>query len=132
MIGVDTNILLRAALNDDPIQSPVARKLLGGLGNDHRALISIPVLMEYFWALRSRYRVPPTRLALAVRDLLEANTFEIEDLEAVGTALALYEAGDGAFADAVIALHNRNLGAEATYTFDRGAAKAVPAMELLS
>ena len=132
MIGLDTNILLRVTLDDDPVQSPVARRLFRSLETGRPGLVNVPVLMEFFWVLRSRYKLPPTRLAAVMRDLLEVEHLEFEAFEAVGKALAAYEAGTADFPDLVIALRNRELGASSTFTFDAAAARTIPAMELLS
>ncbi|MEX0954327.1 MAG: type II toxin-antitoxin system VapC family toxin [Rhizobiaceae bacterium] len=132
MIGLDTNILLRATLNDDPVQSPVAQRLLQGLDQRHPGFVNLLVVMEFFWVLRSRYKLPHLRLARAIRDLLEVEFLEFEALETVGRALVAYESRVADFADLVIALRNRELGLERTFTFDRGAARAIPSMELLA
>ena len=50
----------------------------------------------------------------------------------VGKALATYEAGIADFADMIIGLRNRELGAARTFTFDESAAKSVAGMELLA
>ena len=132
MIGLDTNILLRAALNDDPVQSPAAQRLLRALGSDDPGFVNLPVLMEFFWVLRSRYKLPQAKLASTIRDLLGVEHIEFEALNVAGKALAIFESGTGDFSDAVIALRNRELGAGTTFTFDERAAKSVPGMELLS
>jgi predicted nucleic-acid-binding protein len=132
VIGLDTNILLRATLNDDPVQSPLAQNLLESLDGQRPGFISIPVMMEFFWVLRSRYKLPQRRLAEIMRRLLEVEHLEFEALETIGKAVATYERGGGDFPDAMIALRNRELGAETTYTFDTEAARRVPSMELLA
>jgi predicted nucleic-acid-binding protein len=132
LIGLDTNILLRATLNDDPVQSKAAQRLLKGLGEKERGLVNLPVLLEFFWVLRSRYKLPKARLAAVMRDLLGVEHIEFEALEVAGKALATYEAGIADFADMIIALRNRELGTAKTFTFDRDAVAAVPSMELLA
>jgi predicted nucleic-acid-binding protein len=132
LIGLDTNILLRATLDDDPVQSKAAQRLLKGLGEAERGFVNLPVLMEFFWVLRSRYRLPQARLAAVMRDLLGVEYIEFESLEVVGKALATYEGGTADFADMIIALRNRELGAARTFTFDEGAARSVPGMDLLA
>lgn len=132
MIGLDTNILLRATLNDDPSQSRAAQQLLKSLNDNERGFVNLPVLMEFFWVLRSRYKLPRARLAGVMHDLIGVEYIDFEALEVIGKALAIYEAGTADFADMVIALRNRELGAAKTVTFDEEAAKAVADMELLS
>ncbi len=132
MIGLDANVLLRAALNDDPVQSPVARGLLLSLDHERPGLVSIPVLMEFFWVLRSHYKLPRTRLAAMMRKLLETEYLHFEALDAAGKALAAFEENAADFSDVIIAMRNRELGAERTYTFDKGAAASITSMELLA
>lgn len=132
MIGLDTNILLRATLNDDPVQSPAAQQFLRNLGDERPGFVNLLVLMEFFWVLRSRYRLPQPRLVGVIRDLLQAEHLEFEAFGVVGKALVAYEGRTADFPDAVIAMHNHELGADPTFTFDRDAAAAIPAMELLA
>lgn len=132
MIGLDTNILLRATLNDDPVQSPLAQRFLQSLGDQQSGFVNMPVLMEFFWVLRSRYKLPHARLAGIMRELLEVEHLEFEALETIGKAIALYEGRVADFPDALIAEHNRVQGCSRTITFDRRLALAVPSMELLA
>jgi predicted nucleic-acid-binding protein len=132
LIGLDTNILLRAVLDDDPVQSPSARSLLQSFGEGRRGFVNTPVLMEFFWVLRTRYKLPRSLLARAMRGLLEVEYLEFEALETISRALAIFESGMADFPDAVIAMRNRELGADMTFTFDQDAANSLPSMELLS
>lgn len=132
MIGLDTNILLRAVLSDDPVQSPAAQRLLKRLDRDEPGFVNLPVLLEFFWVLRSRYKLPRARLAATMRDLLGVEHIEFEALHVVGKALATFENGAADFSDTVIALRNLELGAAKTFTLDKDAAKAVAGMELLA
>jgi predicted nucleic-acid-binding protein len=132
LIGLGTNILLRSMLNDDPVQSPAARRLLQSLDESRRGFVNIPVMLEFFWVLRSRYKLPRTRLAGALRDLLEVRHLEFEAFETIGKALVIYERLAADFSDAVLAIRNSELGADKTLTFDEGAAKSIPSTELIS
>ncbi|MDN5926428.1 MAG: type II toxin-antitoxin system VapC family toxin [Hyphomicrobiales bacterium] len=132
MIGLDTNILLRWMLNDDPVQSPAARRLLQSLDESRRGFVDILVMLEFFWVLRSRYKLPRTRLVGALRDLLEVKHLEFEAFETIGKALVSYERLAADFSDAVIAMRNSELGADKTLTFDEGAASRISSMELLA
>ncbi len=132
MIGLDTNILLRAMLNDDAVQSPAAQRLLKRLGDEQRGFVNLPVLLEFFWVLRSRYKLPQTRLSAVLRDLLGVEAIEFEALDVAGKALATYESGAADFADAVIALRNQAFGVATTVTFDEMAARSMPGMKLLA
>jgi len=132
LIGLGTNILLRSVLDDDPIQSPAAQRLLQSLDRQRPGYVNVPVILEFFWVLRSRYRLPRGRLSRIMRDLIEVEYIGFEALETIGKALATYESGMADFSDAMIAMRNRELGADMTFTFDRDAARVLPSMELLS
>jgi predicted nucleic-acid-binding protein len=132
LIGLDTNILLRATLDDDPVQSPRAQQFLESLGSQGPGFVNIPVVMEFFWVLRSRYKVPRARLAGIIRNLIEVQNIEFEALETIAKAIISYEDGIADFPDAVIAMRNRDLGADTTVTFDRIAARTLPTMQLLT
>jgi predicted nucleic-acid-binding protein len=132
LIGIDTNILLRSTLDDDPVQSPAAQRLLQSLDESHQGFVNIPVMLEFFWVLRSRYKLPRERLVGALHDLLEVKHIEFEAFETIGKALVLHERLAADFSDAVIAMRNRELGADKTLTFDKAAASHIPSMELLS
>ncbi len=119
-------------LNDDPVQSDAARRLLKSLGEHKRGFVNLQVMMEFFWVLRSRYKLPRTRLAGVMHDLVGVEHIEFEALEAVGKALATFESGAADFADMLIAARNLELGAAKTVTFDRRAAEPIRSMELLS
>lgn len=129
--GLDANILLRALLNDHPRQSSTARALLASLDEERRGHLGIPAVLEIFWVLRSRYRVPHQALCEAMRDLLTIRYLEIENSGAVALALSMYQRRRSGFQDALLAALNAEAGCDFTYTFDRDAVKALPAMKLL-
>lgn len=122
MTGIDTNIILRAALDDDPVQSPLAQDLLESLTRDAPGFVTMVTLAEVFWIIRRREGFDrPTALAL-IRGLVESEVLEFDDGE--GVVLALEAADDGAdFAGALIASTMAQFGVTETVTFDRRAAQ---------
>lgn len=132
MIGFDTNVLLRAMLDDDPVQSPVARTFLSSLRSRGGGFVCSGVLLELYWVLERRYRLPKSVISSTMRQLSEIEDIEFEQLDAFAVALHKYESGSGDFSDILIAETARVQGCSVTYTFDRHAAKAVPGMELLA
>ena len=128
MIAIDTNVLLRYLLDDDPEQSPRAHALIEG---EREILITNVVLAETLWTLKGkRYGLDRPALVLVVERLLEESDFRFENVQAVWMALHGYRGGDdggtaGAdFADALILnvarLIARGLDRpfEGLYTFD--------------
>lgn len=130
-LGVDTNILLRALLNDDPRQSEMAHGFLASLGENRRGYVGISAVLETFWVLRSRYRVSRQSLYGMMRQLLMIKYLEIETSAAVAQALSAYQKRQADFEDALLAARNAEAGCAVTYTFDRDAAKAVGSMKIL-
>ena len=126
MIGVDTNILVRAILGDDPKQSPLARR---AIENARDIIVPITVLIELAWVLKS---VGWSRLQIlqALTTLAQQPTVHLDRAVEVQTALADFKAGPADFAD-FLALHQaRSLGARKLLTFDRKLAKAAGAERL--
>jgi predicted nucleic-acid-binding protein len=120
MKGLDTNVLVRYLVQDDPRQSKransVIEKALSGEGRLH---LDITVLCELVWVLRAAYRVDRATVAGALLQLIDAAQLSLEDRDLAREAAYRYRAGPGDFADYAIALRNRAVGCETTLTFDR-------------
>ena len=110
MIAVDTNVVVRFAVNDDAGQAAIAK----GLFENHTVSISTTVALETEWVLRSRYGKGRKQIAGYFSMLLAMKSVRIEAETAFLKAVAWYAAGDD-FADA---LHLANAGATPFYTFD--------------
>ncbi|WP_092176812.1 type II toxin-antitoxin system VapC family toxin [Bosea sp. OK403] len=121
MIGVDTNILLRALMDDDPVQSPAARAYLNHLAPARPGYVNLIVLAELTWTLRSRFKANLADVLLAVEALLDNAVLVIEARESVAEAVEIARSGRSSFSDAMIGLVNRHAGCMETMTFDRGA-----------
>jgi predicted nucleic-acid-binding protein len=124
MLGLDTNVLVRLLIEDDAAQSRRARKLVdAAIAAEETVFISLPVLLETEWVLRSRYEVPPLEILTLFRAALESRELAFEDEGAVEEALFNWQAGPSGFADCLIVAHNRQLGCRSTATFDAHAAR---------
>ncbi len=132
MIGFDTNVILRALLGDDPVQSPIAQRRLAGLSRAERGYVSAGVLLEVYWVLNRYYRMPRAVIGRTIRRLLEVEWLTFEDFGSLALALQIYEARNVDFSDAFISERNMERGCIKTVTFDGVAAKRVPGMELLT
>lgn len=120
MIGVDTNVLIRVFIDDDPDQTTAARQLVAGAAPGG-LLISIIVLVEFVWTLRAIFKVDKTDLANALDGILTRTAFVVEDRPDVEAALQRYKSAKIDISDVLIAARNRRLGALRTVSFDRGA-----------
>ena len=120
MIGLDTNVLIRLLVEDDPRQARAAKELISGAAARGELLRVDPVVLcEVVWVLRSAYRVPKARIADVLEALLSAAELEIGDADPVRDALGGFRVGKGDFADYVIARRNQAAGCAVTATFDR-------------
>ncbi len=123
MIGLDTNVLLRLLLDDDPAQVARARALLAELGAaGEAAYVPAGVVLEAVWVLGRRYRVPKAELIAVCRDLLGAAEFVVGDHDAVLAAVGAWEAGAGDFAEYLFRAQAVAAGATTLATFDRAVA----------
>ena len=130
MIGLDTNVLVRYVVEDEPGQSAAAVALIDGLMSSEPAFVSVVVTVETYWVLRRSYRLSDSDCLDVVDGLLAAAELRLERADLVRTAIDNCRDG-GDFADALIAGLGRNAGCRHTVTFDRRASQ-LPGMELLA
>ena len=124
MIGIDTHILLRLWLNDDPAQNKRIDTLLAAHGSiPDSLLVTDVVLAEAVWTLKSAFEQDKPAQLLAVRSLLEETAFGFEDREAIGAALRLFEQGSCGFVDCLVVAKHARQGCDFTASFDRGMRK---------
>ncbi len=115
-VAVDTNVLVRAVVRDDPVQESVAVKVLT---DAELIAVALPCLCEFVWVLRRVYNFQPSDAAAAIRALLAVANVEV-NRPAVEAGLSVLEAG-GDFADGVIAYEGNWLGGETFVSFDKKA-----------
>jgi len=119
-IIADTNVLLRAALEDDPSQSLRAKRLLE---ESEQVIVSRHALCEFVWVLSRTYKLPKAEIVTAMSKLLNSGNV-IADDAAVNAGFRAMEAGTD-FADGVIAYEGRWLGGETFVSFDKKAVEAL-------
>lgn len=115
-VVVDTNVLVRAVVLDDPAQANIAAKVLT---DAELIAVATPCLCEFVWVLLRVYDFQPSDAATAIRALLAAANIEA-NRPAVEAGLSVLEAG-GDFADGVIAYEGNWLGGETFVSFDKKA-----------
>ena len=115
-VVADTNVLLRHALHDNPLQAGIAAKVL-----ERAELVAIPltVFCEFVWVLRQGYKKSAAEIAGAIRKLLRGASV-VTNRPAVEAGLEVLDHG-GDFADGVIAYEGHWLGAEEFVSFDKQA-----------
>lgn len=130
MIGLDTNVIVRYIVQDDPEQSAIAAELIEELTENAPGYLSLVTLVELYWVLRRAYRVDATRCVELLEGLLDARELRIDRDSIVRAALATVRSGLD-FADALVVELGRVAGCEQTVTFDEQAARN-GAMQLLT
>ena len=119
MLGLDTNVLIRFLVADDLVQFERAQRLIRReSSNSEPVFISLVVLLETEWVLRSRYGLKKFEISAALAGLLESNELRIEDESSVEEALYLWNDSSAEFADCLIGAPHRALGYRATAAFD--------------
>lgn len=115
-ITVDTNVLVRAAVQDHPEQSAYAAK---ALQDASLVAIPLPTLCEFVWVLRRGYGMSVTLIADALVRLVNSDNVVV-NRPAAEAGLSVLGAG-GDFADGVIAYEGNRAGAEEFISFDKKA-----------
>lgn len=119
---VDTNVLVRLVLQDDPAQAQASERLMA---RAEKVVIPLSTLCEYVWVLRSVYKLSDAEIASDIEAFGETENIFL-DYSAVQAGLLTLQAG-GDFADGAIAHEGRRLGGEVFASFDRKAVRLVRA-----
>lgn len=125
MTGIDTNVLVRYLVQDDPRQSAIARRFIEKeLSEENKGHISAIVLCEVVWVLTRAYKQPKERILKVISGILETDVFEVERRECAWRAFYDFEEGAADFSDYFIGEINRICGVDRTVTFDERASKS--------
>jgi predicted nucleic acid-binding protein len=119
MAALDTNVVLRLIIGDDPKQARAAEKQVAA----EACTVAASVLMECEWVLRAVYRLDPALISASFRDLLALPHIDALDPVLTQQTLRAYESGLD-FADALHAAQRRD--GERFVTFDRLLARRAP------
>ena len=124
MKGLDANMLVRYLTLDDPVQSAIAIRFIEA--DEHLDLplhVSVIVLCEVVWTLRSRYKYSKEQMTGVLEKLLLVREIVMESQSQVSQALESYRASSAGFADCLIVELSKAQRVAPTMTFDLNAAK---------
>ena len=121
-ITADTNVLVRAAVLDEPAQSRLA---VAALLQAEAVAVTLPALCEFVWVLTRGYKRRAAEVAAAMRKLADSESVLV-DRPALEAGLSVLERG-GDFADGVIAFDGRRAGGLVFTSFDRAAVEVIGA-----
>ena len=130
MTGLDTNVVLRFVVQDDPVQAAIATKLFDSFSNQDPGFIPAIAVAEMAWVLHSRYDAKRNEISRVIETLLRSRELVVEQADLVWQALRQYARGNADFADCLIERSAHAAGCRHTITFDRSAA-AGAGMKLL-
>ncbi len=124
MIGLDTNVLVRYLVQDDPRQSRKANQVITKqCTRDDPGFINRIALCELVWVLESAYGYSKDTIVAVLEKLLRTSQLKIEDVQAAWTAFRMYQKGKADFADCLMGTTNRLGGCETTVSFDQAAGR---------
>ena len=115
MRAVDTNVLVRLIVRDDPAQVERAKAFVA-----QGAWVSQIVLAETVWVLESVYGLDRARIATVVAMLLEHDRLTLQDEGAIRGAHSAFELDRAAgFTDCLVVEAARKAGHLPVGTFDK-------------
>jgi predicted nucleic-acid-binding protein len=116
MRALDTNVLVRALVRDNPAQAAKSEALLSSAP----VYVPVTVVLELEWVLRSRYGFAPKRVAKALEMLAGLGNVALHERQAVLAATQRVAQGWD-FADALH--HALSLGCDDFVTLDADLAR---------
>lgn len=125
MAALDTHVLVRWLTDDDAGQSAIVARLLASTASrNERLFVTVTVMLETEWVLRSRYRFDKSLVTAALDALLGAAELEFQTEPALEQALWLFkQAGSPDFADCLHVALVGQAGQGPLLTFDERASR---------
>jgi len=123
VIGLDTNVLVRYVMQDDPRQSLRATRLIESLSPEEPGFVPLVTLVELVWVLSGSYNLARAQVAAVLETLLRSKELVVDRAELATQALQRFSASSADFADALIERIASAAGCTATMSFDTGAVK---------
>lgn len=125
MIGVDTNVLVRAVLDDHPDESKFAKKFLQKIVTEKKLFISSYAILEMVWVLKVKKRTRE-EISESILDLLDSPGIVIGQREVIVSALEMYMKGKADFGDYLILAEGEEYAAPKLASFDKVFCKDIP------
>jgi predicted nucleic-acid-binding protein len=124
MISLGTNVLIRYWVRDNAIQYELARRCIEDhLVSFQPAMVTLLVMMESEWVLRSAYKISKRDIAGKFAGLLAMRDLVVEEPYVLDEALVLWRKRSVHFANCLIWAKGRALRCDAMATVDIRASK---------
>lgn len=124
MIGIDTNVLVRYLMQDDPAQTARANRFIESLSAEKPGFVTLVSVVELYWVLTSCYDLTRAQVTRALHELVRTRELVVEGSDRILRALEVFSTTRADFPDCLIARVAVHAGCERVMTFDRQAAKA--------
>jgi predicted nucleic-acid-binding protein len=124
MIGLDTNILIRYAAQDDDRNGPLANAVMDSLTVEDPGWIPLVAIAEFAWVMDRRYRVDRSDVFSILNQFFARPEIVLENAEVVQKAAYQFLHGRAEFSDYLVACSSQAAGCTSTLTFDRKASKS--------
>lgn len=122
MIGLDTTVIVRYLMQDDPKQARKAVAVIESLPEHEPAFLSVVTIVEIIRVLESSFELDREQIALAIGGLLEARDLIVDRAPSVAQAVRAYRRGKADLDNALIERISNDAGCEARLTSDPRAA----------
>ena len=121
MIALDTNVLVRYLVEDEPREQceRAARFIERAVDAGEDVFLSDIVVCETVWVLESAYNVDRERVVGVLNQLLETGQIRFHNHSLVRRAADAYESSSADFADYLIREVALDAGCDAVATFDQ-------------
>jgi predicted nucleic-acid-binding protein len=125
MISIDSNVLIRILVDDDPAQAQKARALVSRIAKEQgKIFLHQIILIETLWVLKRVYGFSKKELISVIEDLLVYDLFTISNSETVEHALEYYKEGKADFSDYLVSVSCRQHKHTPFYTFDKNCSES--------
>jgi predicted nucleic-acid-binding protein len=127
MKAIDTNVLIRFLIKDDPQQAEIVYRLFKNVESSKEKLfLPITVVLETIWVLESAYKIPRQEISDAIGELLLMPMLQFESQSAIVGFVNTAKETEIDLSDILIAHSALFAGCECTLTFDKHASGFAP------
>ena len=124
MLGLDTNVILRLLLDDDPAQKKrVSRAIERAKTEGLPVMLALAVVLELEWVLRSNAKMDKAQVLGVFRLLLESYDVQIENEKVLEQAVHTYQNASADFGECLFLAQYQRMGCQTMLTFDAIAAR---------
>lgn len=128
---IDTNILVYAEANDNPVKQQIALSLIKQLSTTANGVLSTQVLKEYCNVALKKLKLPPAHIR-AQLDLYEQ--FEVVQVTPaiIRAGLDLHQTRSISFYDAIVRASAQTAGCAVLYSEDMNAGETIDGVQIVN